>query len=56
MVVEFRPIWTWSLVEVDIVGIILKVMGEYQGIIRRIGKSDGPENAVPVVLTIQWFL
>jgi hypothetical protein len=56
MVVEFRQVWTWSLVEVGIVDIIVKVMGGYQGLIRRTGKSDGPENAGLVVLTIQGFL
>jgi hypothetical protein len=56
MVVEFRQVWTSSLVEVGIVDIIVKVMGGYQGIIRRAGKSVDPGNAVPVVLTIRWFL
>jgi hypothetical protein len=55
MVVVFRQVWTWRLVEVDVVDIIVEVMEGYLGI-RKIGKSDGPENAVPVVLTIQWFL
>jgi hypothetical protein len=56
MVVAFRQVWTWSLVEVDIVDIMLEVMGGYLGVLRRIRKSDGPGSAVQVVLIIRWFL
>jgi hypothetical protein len=51
MMLVSRQVWTWSLEEVDIADIIVKVMEEYQ--VRRTGKGDGPECAVLVVLTIQ---
>jgi hypothetical protein len=55
MVLVSRQVWTWNLEEVDIIDIVVKVMGGYR-LVRRTGKSDDPENAVLVVLTIRWFL